>query len=603
MQVLHMKQIKPTSGSNVFEYTLIIAILLLAFFLRVIHLDKIPTGINSDEMDYVFTAKTVALTGYNLAGNWAPYYLRTPPDEIPKAELPYVFLLPFVAFTPFSLFWARLPFVIYNVLLVYVLYGIGRKLYGTVGGLATGFLAAINPWHIFFGRTGFDAPLAVTAFFTALFIVLTAKPKLKIVAALFFSISFFLYIGIKIVFLPLVFWILWWAWRNKYVTRNTASISLGITILVVMYYLFFGSTSLAARKGEIFLPTDNTIIQTVDWNRKNSVTSPFKVVFDNKLSVYVRQLSEKYIKFFSPEYLLLFGDSRSSFSVWSHGVLYFLDGVCILVGLYWLFMKARSELVLLLGILLLAPLPSVFSNVGITYSIRSSLGIPIFILLSGAGLGGLISVGNNVRVKIIISLLLLIGYVFFTLQFMYIYLYRNPVYNAEGFAFSERIIASYISRARQKGASVSIAMENGQELVKQYVFYQNRLDKKTIPALRQLLGNKSNEFEGITLTHCTPDIFSDTTTNKVIVTTTETRDCQKDLTVRYLSVSQLSDGGEIYKIFHDPVCGSYILSHYPRVQTLNDFNVESLTDEMFCTRFISDLQSLSLPPPQSGDAN
>ena len=55
-------------------------IIVLALFLRLLWLDRIPTGISNDELDYVLTAKAIFFTGTDIAGSgWSPLSLTTPP--------------------------------------------------------------------------------------------------------------------------------------------------------------------------------------------------------------------------------------------------------------------------------------------------------------------------------------------------------------------------------------------------------------------------------------------------------------------------------------------------------------------------------------------
>ncbi|HLD25071.1 MAG TPA: hypothetical protein VJB96_04100, partial [Patescibacteria group bacterium] len=124
---------------------LIICFLALAAFLRIWLLDRIPSGIVMDEFDYVLNAKFVYHTGTNIYNNWSPWSLTTVPNEIPKGELTYLVSLPFVGPMGFSLFWARIGFALLSIAAVAILYGIAATLFGPWVGVATGFMAAINP--------------------------------------------------------------------------------------------------------------------------------------------------------------------------------------------------------------------------------------------------------------------------------------------------------------------------------------------------------------------------------------------------------------------------------------------------------------------------
>lgn len=62
---------------------------------------------------------------------------------------------------PLSLFTARLPFAIVNVLLGLVLYRFGKQLFGKWFGVIVGIVAVVNPWMVYIGRISFDVPSAI----------------------------------------------------------------------------------------------------------------------------------------------------------------------------------------------------------------------------------------------------------------------------------------------------------------------------------------------------------------------------------------------------------------------------------------------------------
>ncbi|MBI4130050.1 glycosyltransferase family 39 protein, partial [Candidatus Roizmanbacteria bacterium] len=185
------------------SFVVVIGIGCFALFLRLFLLDKIPAGISHDELDYVFNAKAVYLTGSDVTGTWNPLSLTTPPYEVPKAELPYLFIAPFIGPFNFSLFAARLPFVIANLLLILVIVAIAKKLFDSKTAIIAGLLMSINPWNIYFSRTSYDTPLAVLFYYVGMLLVLSLSGWPILLAVPFFAVAFFSYIGTKLVIVPL----------------------------------------------------------------------------------------------------------------------------------------------------------------------------------------------------------------------------------------------------------------------------------------------------------------------------------------------------------------------------------------------------------------
>ena len=68
---------------------ILIAIILLAAFLRFFWLDRIPNAVSGDELTYIFTAKSMFLSGSDITHTWSPlsiFAFRYPPGEV-QAEL------------------------------------------------------------------------------------------------------------------------------------------------------------------------------------------------------------------------------------------------------------------------------------------------------------------------------------------------------------------------------------------------------------------------------------------------------------------------------------------------------------------------------------
>lgn len=557
-------------------------IFLIAFVLRLVYLDRIPTGISGDELDYVFTSKIVYQTGTDATKTWYPWSLTTPPGETPKAELPYLLIAPIIGPLPFSLFAARLPYVLANIILLAATIVISWSLFNKQIGLIAGFLTAVNPWNIYMARTSFDSPLSAACMYVGLALLITQKGWRILWSCVFFFLGFYTYIGAKTVFLPFMIT----AIVGSYFLRKRQflvpySVVLVLCTGIFLHYIVTNVIlSHNVRAGDIYTPWSEKNAEQVNSHRRLSVENPLSPIMTNKFTVYIFNRLDIYGGFFSPQYLLLHGDGRSAFSVWENGVLYVVDGVVLLISVYYLFRYRRKVGLYILGLLIIAPLPSVISNVGQTYSIRANLAFPLLIILIAIGLWYLIKVFP--RPKLTAGIIVLI-YSILTIQFMYTYLYRNPIYNAEGLSFSERIAARYIALAHDRGEKVVITNDEI-TLPRAYLFFQNRLSSDTIDQIRAVLNGKGDSIDSINLVSCDrhPDFSEDT-----IVISTEKGPC-RETEEEYITIPQLSDGGGIYRIYHDTICSQYELPRYPSRITMKKLAVESLSEKEFCETFITD---------------
>lgn len=565
-------------------------IIVIALILRLIWLDKVPTGITGDELDYVLNAKAVFLTGKDITGTWSPFSFTTPPYEYPKAELPYLILAPLVGLLNFSLFNAKLTHVIFGVMLAIVIYLIAYKLLGKTQALIAGLLMAINPWSVIFSRTAYDTPLAVFFYFLAFYILLIAKNWSILLAFPIFSLAFFSYIGTKIILIPFAAIIIFYVWHyvNKKRFLKQYIILFLLCITIMAYFIFLQSQVIKLRASEIASPYNPKIANMVDAERHLSIRTPITNLLSNKLVVFTKDSINTYVGAFSPTFLFLYGENSPFFSLWHHGLFYYLDIVFLLFGFSVLFKTNRKVWILLTTISLVAPLPAVVSTVGLSYAIRSSLLYPILVVFMAVGIWYILKLKKNKFYKYSVSSLLILIYLILVVNFLNIYFFRHPIFNSEAYGLSGRILTRYIEQAGKYNKEVVLIDESSSAIlpiVKQNLFYTDNYNKSTASDIADLIKNGKKKYKNFKVIPCEG---YQPTRNTIIVTASNSKcDIPK---MEKLSIARLSDGGEIYGIYNDSICEKYTLSRYPKDITLDDFKIEQLTESRFCEKFITRLE-------------
>ncbi len=571
------------------KYLLPIFILVLfSSIFRFVYLDRIPIGISGDELDYVINAKSIAITGRDISGLWFPLSFSTPPFEVPKAELPYLVVAPFIGFFPLSLFFARLPYAFFSVLFVVLLYLISLRFFSRSQAFIIGLVAAANPWLIYFGRTAFDTPLAIYFYFLSLYILLIAKGNKIFIAFPFFCFAFFSYIGTKIIYLPFLILTLTFAWYINGKKYSKQYLLLFLLCLIPLLFFVFNLSrgSYAYRSGDLNNFNREDLAKIVNQERQLSIQTPLTVVFSNKTVVFAKQAVNNYIGAFSTNYLFLYGENSPFISLWYHGVFYYLDFLFLLIGLCFTFAKNKKAFLLFSSLILIAPLPSVASSVGISYSIRTSLMFPVMVVIIGIGLWYVITLGKSRFYRIGVSSLIGLVYLFLLLNFMNIVLFRNPIYAAETFGFSGREVVKYVIFAEKYNKKVLIIEEPNyfaSYFFKHYLFYSNNLNKENSGKIANIIQNKNDVFNNLIISGCPENID-----NSLTVITEQGLKCNAlNKFNKSLSISRLGDGGTVYKIYNDSICSKYKLEKYPSNITLNDLKVENLSEKQFCEKFIS----------------
>jgi len=77
-------------------------------------------------------------------------------------------------------------------------------------------------------------------------------------------------------------------------------------------------------------------------------------------------------------------------------------------------------------------------------------------------------------IKTISSAVIAFIYFIFLTNFLYLYFYRFPVYKAEAFFFSERILSEYIRRVKIENPEVNVYANTREPIAtfEQYIFIQ-----------------------------------------------------------------------------------------------------------------------------------
>jgi 4-amino-4-deoxy-L-arabinose transferase-like glycosyltransferase len=571
-------------GKVLRNYLPLLLIILLAITLRFVFLNKVPNAIGGDEMTYVLNAKASFLTGYDIFGSWSPWQglLFQYPKGEAQAELPYLLDAPIIGLLPLSLLAAHLTNAILAVLLVIFIYLVAKELLGEKAGLFAAFLASINPWLIYIGRTAYEATPAMLFYFISLFILLKAKGWRILLAFPFLLLAFYSYIATKLIFLPFILAVLVYCYflnKKKYLKQYL--ILFLLSILFILFYI----TSLklnpaTARLSELLTPNSPGISEQVNLLRKTTITNSITNLLTNKYTIFANIVLIKTLKTFATDYLFISGDEF--FSILRHGLFYYIDSVFILLGTLFVFSKKRSVFVFLSTLILIGVVPQVFHTADTSsFSVHSTLMYPFLIILAGAGVFEIINLAKNKNYKIISFVVIFILYIISVANFANIYFYWFPLQGY--FDFSQRVVSSYALRS-SGNQKVTVYSNTSFDIFKKYIFYENLYNKNTASIIKESFKKQNYSLENVTFKSCNiPENIKDK--NNLILL--DVNCGEKPFDYPSLAVARLSDGGESFKIYNDKICAGAELSRYPSGIKLTDFNIEGLTNKNFCQTFIT----------------
>ncbi|QQG40467.1 MAG: hypothetical protein HYV37_02750 [Candidatus Levyibacteriota bacterium] len=585
------EKIKPVILKKLIAKPLFLGFLLffISLSVRTIWLDKIPIGIVQDNMIFVLNAKAVYYTGHDVSGKWNPFSFAPIPDEPAQAELPYTLLAPVIGPLPSSLFAAHIFYAVINSLLSVVLFLITLQLVGKSPAFIVGLLASFNPWNIFFGRAAFEASLAVFFYISSLYLLLKTSGWKKLYAIIPLAFGFYTYMAYKITFLPYFFIIAFYTWRE---IDHKRYIKQYITLLSFCFIIFFSflisikNQNTSARLGETRFISSSEIAAEVNMTRQLAIQNPATNFLINKITIAGKNILTKYFGAFSPNQLFFQNEYTLRFALFNHGYFYVADYIFFVIGFCYLFAHKRKLWLFLTSLLVISPLPSVVSTVGISYAMRSSLYIPFLILFIGIGIWHTITFTKNQKYLIVSTIIIIIIYAILVANFLYIYFFIQPVYMSEGANFSSRLIARYAAIAIEKNIPLTIISNSPKTPYKDFIFYSNNYNRQTAEYFRNAFLTHNYTYKNISFTDCkhTKQLENGRT---YILNAGDDCDALK-IPKKSLSIVQLSDSGSVYNIYQDAVCSQFALKRYASDFTLHDFNVESLSQKKFCETFIID---------------
>lgn len=544
----------------------IILILFFALFLRLFWLNTFPTGITNDELHFILNAKAVWLNGTDIRAQWHPLSFTTIPHET-SSEIPFLLISPFIGPLKLNLFNARLPYAIISVLTILFLYLLVKKLLGAKTAFFVALVSAINPWSIYVSRTSFDPPLAVFFFVVSLYLLISAKYWQILLTFIPLSLAFYSYIGTKIIFLPFVFIILTYLYLKQHRYLKQYLLLFLLCSLITFRYFLIINRQPDTRLSEIASPFSPKIALDVDLERSQLISSPLTPIFSNKITLYFRHFITKYLDNFSPRVLFLNGDETFYVSLWQHGYFYYLDFFFIIFGLLILFKVNRRLCFLVISLILISPIPgAIRADKMSAFAFHSALQYPFLFILLGIGL-------SRLPQKLYLPIFTI--YLFSLLNFYYIYFFRYPIYQPEGFNLSSRLVSKYLAYESPLRRRIFVLTPEPEVLFRSYLFYTNTF----IPQTTENVFNIKN----ITFTSDPQNINLS----------------EKDTLVAHYSINlspaisdtpkiiipRLSDNFALYKIYQPQTCFQEPLASHTPVYTLKDFNLDRLPESHFCQKF------------------
>ncbi len=405
-------------------------ILLLALFLRVYQLNKVPIELFGDEIDVGIQAYSILKTGKDYLGNSFPVMFQS----FDESRLPLLIYsaVPSVALFGLNEWGVRLPASIFGVLSVVGIFLVARKLFNFKVAIISAVLLTISPWNLHYSRWSNDAIslLGLVSFGTYFFLLGLRRFSILVISAIFFSLTLYAY-SISAVFLPLfLLLLLFLYWKDLEKISKTKLISLAfILIVLVLPYIYYSINGPASERfSKISIFADQKILDKATESQAQDSSISTKL-FRNKFTLMFNKISENYIESFSSQFLFTRGDPNFRHAIAEMGQMYLFEALFLILGLsifakniYQKKVLENKEIMLILGWILIAPVAAALTKEGGNHNARVILMLPPLVITTALGIQLLLSFRSQLKFKLIF---VFISFLAVYNIFSYFYRYYN----------------------------------------------------------------------------------------------------------------------------------------------------------------------------------
>lgn len=381
---------------------ILLAILVVASFLRLWKIDKVPVSLFGDEVDVGYQAYSILKTGKDYYGNFMPIHFHSLAEW--RTPLYIYSAVPTVAIFGVSSLGVRLPAAFFGILGVLVFYLLVNQLTNNkvLAGIS-GLLLAVSPWHIQYSRAGFEVTqltflliLGLLFFFKSL-----TKGKFLWLSVLCFALTPWVYSTAKLFTPILMLFLLVMYWKDIISLSKRNLIASFITLIIIggpiVWSTLFGGGS--QRFDYIGIFTDPTMETEVGSGRLNDARARgeggtglnptlLDRIIHNKFTFVGDNLLRNYLQPFSFDFLFSNGDPNPRHSIHEMGEFYKIEALALILGLALFFtnkLQDRKVKTLIAFWVLAGVFPASLTRDGGNHATRLILILPPLIFLISFG--------------------------------------------------------------------------------------------------------------------------------------------------------------------------------------------------------------------------
>lgn len=411
-----MKRIKKTT-----VFFLILCVL-ISLILSLFKFGDVPACLNADEAAFGYNALAILKTGKDEYGNFLPMRLKSFGDF--KLPLYSYLSVPAIAFFGLTEFSTRLLAIVLGAIFPLVIYFLSKEVFEDDRvSIVAAFFTSLSPWLHIFSRQAHEVVLA--SFWLSLFFIFFIRFVKRrfaidfILMTIFSGLSLFSYHISRIPILAIYFFIIYYLFKQSKFDKKKSLIYIIFFSLPTLFFLYGDIKYNPSRLNNLVFYKNQGFSLKI-----NELRSEHDSRFiHNKLSQAFLDLPKEYLKYFSPQFLVIGAEENPRFGYDGISPLTITEYLLLFIGIYYIFKKREQYRYFILFLFIVSPMSASLAWQSYSLSRAFYLLIPILLTLSF----GLVSIAESfkkhtkITTSIIIALYIVLN--FYSWDF---YFYHYP---------------------------------------------------------------------------------------------------------------------------------------------------------------------------------
>lgn len=373
------------------NYFILLVIIVIAAVLRLYKLAENPPSLYWDEASLGYNAFSILTTGHDEHGELFPIARFIAFGDYKPPGYIYATAVSMAIFGV-NEFAIRFPSALTGILMVLLTFTLVRKLINNENtALIASALLAISPWSLQLSRAAFEAHLAAIFNLVGIitFIYFPRKKLLLPTSIIFFVLSFYTFNANRILAPLLIVLLSLIYFRELLITKKWVIVSVIIGVLLLLPSIsYLRSRESRLRFQEVSIFTSLDIIKKSNDRIERAGNTLLGKIIHNRRIYFAKEFLVHYFDNYKGEFLFIKGDRNPRLSTQETGELYLFEAPFLIIGLIHLLFKRNKTGVLILGWLLIAPIPAAtaretphmlrIASILPTYQVITAIGIIIF---------------------------------------------------------------------------------------------------------------------------------------------------------------------------------------------------------------------------------